>query len=248
MNRRSKFAFLIICSLLLHGAQGADTPSAGFYSRRASPIWEKISGSPKPLELPAPDRQSSAVARYVEYGGDEKIVIDVIGRIGRLQVDLGPGVASELLWAPDSNAFFVTTSDQGANGSYRLLVVGNFDGTLKMRDLTSLIVKTFGHPVRCEALEDPNVAGITWIHGSDRLMAAAEIVNHSVCDSAGTFKAYEVDLTHMKILRTFGQIQTKAQFRRELGKELMNAEDECVIHPRSCHVSTNHPEHNEKSR
>ena len=214
-------------------AQSADQ---GFYSRLAKPIWNRIAGSAHRITFPAPDRRSFAVARYVEANGEGKVMLQIRGRIGSLVVDLGPGVGSELLWAPDSRALFVTTSDEGANGSYRTVVISSFDGHLQARDLTPLVANRFGNPIKCEVPELPNVGGVCWRPDSRSLLVAAEIVNHSVCDSAGTFRLFQVDPWTMTVLRSFGQLQAKEQFGAELGIELSNASDECIRRPEKCRV------------
>jgi hypothetical protein len=215
----------------------------GFYSKSATEIWEKIAGSNKPVVILSPDRRSRVSAVYVEdRHGDEHVDLDVDGDIGTLHLNIGHGVGSELLWAQDSKAFFITTSDGGANGIYRLLVVDTFDGKLASRDLTSLIVQAFGHPFLCGWPEPPNVAGIAWVGHTHRLWAAAEVVNHSVCDSNGTFIAYEFDPAAMKIALTLNQIQAKHQLDATLGPELKRAPDHCILEPSSCFVRTNHSE------
>jgi hypothetical protein len=71
---------------------------------------------------------------------------------------------------------------------------------------------------------------------------AAEVVNHSNCDSFGTFKAYEVDPAAMTVVRALNQFEAKRDLKPLLGKELRLAPDECIRKPESCYVSTNHPE------
>jgi len=214
--------------------------TSGTYSRQAVNLWSHAAGDAQPFEVLSPDKKSVVWARYIE-DQDEKVLLDVSGDIGSIKIDLGPGVNSELLWSKDSKSFFVTTSDQGANGSYRLIVVGRFGGKLVGRDLTPLIYSKFGHPVRCGWPEAPNVGGITWLGQTGHILLAAEIVAHSNCDSYGTFKAYEVDPASMKVIRSYGQLETKQRFGKFLGDELKSAPDECIRNPRSCYVPVNHP-------
>jgi hypothetical protein len=136
--------------------------------------------------------------------------------------------------------FFVTTSDGGRNGLYRVMVIRQFRGRLQARDLTETVYKAFGHPVKCEWPESPNVGGIAWIGSEHRVLVAAEIVSHSVCDSYGTFKAYLVDPASMVIVQSYGQIEAKRRFGTLLGTELAAATDECVRDPRSCYLAYNH--------
>lgn len=166
-----------LCCLLLACATNIDAQprTGGFYSREAHSIWDRVAGSSLPLAIPSPNGQSTAIASYVERHGEGRIVLQIQGRLGSATIDLGPGVGSELLWAPDSNALFVTTSDQGANGTYRTLVIASFAGQIEYRDLTPLVANAFGHPVRCEVPEDPNVGGVFLGPDSKTLFVAGEL-------------------------------------------------------------------------
>jgi hypothetical protein len=217
----------------------AHADPGGFYARNASAIWDKIAGAPPAikLKLVSPDGKSHVLAHN---DPDKGVVLEVGGRIGSHDVDLGAGVGSELLWSPNSEAFAVTTSDDGANGHYRTIVVISHPGGAITKDLSPLVEAVFGHPVRCGWPEDPNVGAVHWVD-SAKLVVAAEIVAHSNCDSFGTFRAYEIDLERMRVTRSFDQIAAKHIFGPALGLELRNAPDECVRSPRRCWVSTNHP-------
>ncbi len=195
-----------------------------------------------PFKVFSPDGRSSVVAAYSEdRSGESQVRLDVTGALGTLRVDLGPGVASELSWAPDSQGFFVTTSDQGANGSYRVILIERLAGRLVKTDITGLVAKRFGHPVVCDAPEPPNVGGIGWLRNGRSVLVAAEIVNHSVCDSPGTFAAYEIDVETLQITASYNQLEAKRRFAHLLGTELRAAPDGCITEPKSCYVSTNHP-------
>jgi hypothetical protein len=239
--------FALFVTLSLNGF--AQQAKHGFYSQAAFPLWDQVSGSPTPVVVSSPDRRSRVLARWRDSGcksNDECVVLDVEGTLGKLHIDIGPGVASELLWASDSKAFFVTTSNGGAIGDYHLFVVDTFHGHLQSRDATEKIYKEFGHPFRCGWKESPNVAGIGWVGRTHHLWVAVEVINHSNCDSCGTFKAYEVDPATMTIGKTLNQLEAKRTLKPMLGEELMNAPDECIRKPTSCYVSTNHPELNHK--
>jgi hypothetical protein len=214
-------------------------PQMGMYARHPITIWDRLAGSPKPLTIGSPDRGSSINAQYAEPNGNSRVTLSVRGDIGTLQVNLGPGVGSELLWRPDSQGFFVTTSDEGANGAYRLVVVESFDNKLQSRDLTPIIYQAFGHPFRCGSPEAPNVGGVAWTN-DHHILVAAEVIHHSNCDSFGTFVLYEVDPANMTIVRKYTQLQAKQLFLPLLGQELLAAPDECIRKPSSCYVSTNH--------
>ena len=244
-----RFTLLRYLSLVAIFAASAVSGLAGDYSRQATPLWDHLfvgAGLPPGVKRPSqvvvvhsPDRLSKVIVRHVESKADEHVSLIVSGRIGNLSINIGPGVGSELLWAPDSQSFFVTTSDGGRNGPYRLILVGRSGSGLRNRDISELIYSVFGHPVRCGWPEPPNVAGITWLP-SLHILVAAEIVNHSNCDSFGTFKAYEVDPDNLAITRRLGQLDVKRGFGGLLGRELLHAPDGCIVHPKSCYVPANH--------
>lgn len=214
---------------------------AGMYARHAEPVWDRVMPEGA-LRLVSPDRRTQIVARYSENEGDDgHVTLVVRGALGHGRVRLGPGVGSEVLWSPDSRAFAVTTSDGGGNGLYRTLVVAGGQRGLLVHDLTPLVQRAFGHPVRCGWREPPNVGAVRWQGGTARLLVAAEIVAHSNCDSFGTFRVYEIDWRAGRITRRYDQLDAKRRYANSLGQELRAAPDLCVRVPRRCWVSTNHP-------
>jgi hypothetical protein len=239
MRRAALRSIPLVGMLLLVG----NASTEGFYARAAEPIWQRIAGAINrpPLTLQSPDKATTVSVRYIERNDEHAVTLEVAGHIGSRRVGIGPGVGSELLWAPDSRAFAVTTSDQGASGHFRTMVFARGAKGLLVRDLSSLIVRTFGHPVKCGWPEEPNVAALKWLAGSSRLIVVGEIVPHSVCDSFGTFRAYEVDWRSMRIVRSYDQLAAKRLFGAAMGSELRDAPDKCIRRPRSCWVSTNHP-------
>jgi hypothetical protein len=229
---------LLSAALLLFATAAVARPDEGLYARKAQLVWHHIAGLPHSLVRRSPDGRTRVVARYDEDRDDGRVTLTISGRMGRGTVDIGAGVGSEILWAPDSRRFAVTTSDNGGNGIYRTKIVAPGRGeTVKIDDLTPIVRRAFGHPVWCHWPEPPNVGAIRWDGGSDRLIVAAEIVSHSVCDSMGTFRAYAIDLRHRRIVAQFSQIEAKRRFRDDLGMELRGASDECVRHPGRCRVA-----------
>jgi hypothetical protein len=158
------------------------------------------------MRISAPNGQKTIIA---EAKGDN-LVLYVSAHEKRFPVDLGEYiVGAEAAWSPDSRAFFVTASEGGRVGQYHTLVFQVGEDGIRKIDLNPTIEQAFGHPVVCAYPELPNVVAITWHGSSSRLLVAAQILHHSVCDSMGTFKAYEVSLPRGGILRQYGQIETK---------------------------------------
>ena len=220
---------------LLFVLLAAQAARASSYSAQGIDIWSHVAGSDRPFVAASPDGRMTVTARFESRHGDEGVGLDVSGAVTARGLDIGPGVDSELVWAPDQRRFFVTTSDDGNVGEFHLLV---FDGA-RMRDVGSLLIAAFGHPVKCAEAEPPNIAGIAWLPNG-HILAAAEIAPHSVCDSFGTFRAYEIEARGRKVYRSYGQIEAKRFFGQYLGSALRDADDRCVRDPKSCQVPANH--------
>ncbi len=173
------------------------------YSRDAVQVWDRIAASRASVTIHSPDARSRLDARLIlaeSEGEEQAVAIRLSGALGQHSLRLAPGVGTEVLWSPRSDALAISTSGGGLNGLYRVIVLRHLGGRVQERDVSALVAAKFGRPVRCAWPEPPNVAAITWLPDGN-LVAAAEIVNHSVCDSYGTFKAYEIDLAAMRIVR-----------------------------------------------
>jgi hypothetical protein len=156
-----------------------------------------------------------------------RLIVDTDGE--RLTAAIGFALDAEIIWSPDSRAFSLTGSEEGANGQYRTDVFLIQAGKLVSLHLTDIIEEKFGHPVKCGWPEPPNVAAISWLAPSRQLLVAAEIIHHSSCDRFGTFRAYAVDLGQKtSVSKEYDQLQVKQLFREDLGRELLQADDNCI--------------------
>ena len=160
---------------------------------------------------------------------------------GSLLGQINFGLNAQVLWSPDSKAFAITGSSDGGNGQYHTDVFLLRPGKLVKVPLTGLIERAFGHPVKCAWPESPNVVAVRWLKDSKALLVAAQIINHSNCDSNGTFKGFAVDTQTAQVIRSYGQLDVKRLFPGDLGPWLKDAEDSCITDPKSCYVSTDHP-------
>lgn len=222
--------------------------SSAPYSAGAVDLWEEMWAGVKDdanalssahaVEVSSPDGKKRITAKYAEQ--QEAVLLEIRVPLFHAAFNIGPGVQSAVEWSPDSSAFFVTTSDQGANGWYHTLIYFVDEESITEIDPTPLVLKAFGHPVKCGYLEDPNVGAIAWLNGSSDIVIAAEVIDHSNCDSFGTFKAYEVALPELKIVKTYDQIEAKKLFHDSLGWEIQDAPDNCIRDPKSCWVDGNH--------
>lgn len=208
----------------------------GVFAAKATDVWDNYS---KPITLVAPDGKNAVIAEYVRSGENKHLFLRFKATDGKTSVDVGRGVGAELLWSPDSKAVSVTTSNGGRNGIFDTYVISLDQGEIKKSNLSPLIRKAFGHPVACAYPEPPNVAAVNWASGGN-LLVAAQIVNHSICDSFGTFVLYEVDVAKGTIVRQYDQLQAKELFSSTLGIFLQHARDICISDPKKCEVPANH--------
>jgi hypothetical protein len=208
----------------------------GFYALHASPIWDEL-WSNHQAAVPSPNGAALAATIGRSKG---RVTLRVTHGRWRRTIRLGAGVTSELLWSPDSSAFFVSTSDGGANGPFRTLIVSISHDRLIVRDISSLVAHELGKPVSCALWLGPNVGGIAWGDTPDVILVAAEIPNQHNCDSAGVFHAYSVDWRRMRVLASYDQIAAKERLWDSLGAELRASRDDCVRSPTACQLASNH--------
>jgi len=246
MNRGTLITALALLLPLPTFAQSSKTPiqKRGKFSRDAISIWGQL-GRQGILEIRSRNQEKIIV---VKYGEEKEPILKYFAKVyvvvggKQFVTDIGDLVGCEVAWAPDSKAFFVTYSDGGAVGTYHTEVYYVEETGLRIEEPTGQVQKDFhSKPPVCFEPEDPNIAAITWVGSSRRLLVAAEILPHSICEGMGTFKAYEISLPEGKILRKYGQLKAKRLFWTHLGPELRNASDECILNPKSCEIPALHP-------
>ena len=224
----------VLAAILLLGLAAA--ADEGVFSAKAVDVWDHYS---KPVTVRAPDGSTAVTAEYVLGSKDKHLFLRFRGEGGKTSFDLGRGIGAELLWSPDSKALAVTTSDVSRNGVFNTYVLSLDHGSIQKIDLSPLVRKEFDHPVACAYPEPPNVAAVNW-SSPNHLLVAAQILDHSICDSFGTFVLYEVDVPQRAILRQYSQIEAKRVYSSSLGTFLQHARDGCVTSPKKCEVPSNH--------
>jgi hypothetical protein len=206
------------------------------FASQAAPVFTGGSAT-------SPDGRNVVSVRLLDDNADHfPSEVRVRTPSGTLTSKIQFGLNAEVLWSDDSRAFAVTGSQEGGNGQYHSDAFYIRSGRLVREPLTSLIERAFGHPVKCGWAESPNVVAVKWLDGSKRLLVAAQIINHSNCDSFGTFKGFVVNPDDPHVVKSYDQIEMKRLFGSDLGPWLQGAEDACIVTPRSCYVPTNHPE------
>lgn len=206
----------------------------GYYSRDAVVACSLRPSSPA-LTLRSPDGAKAMVIRPVQISGldGSSLTVEAFGRKFEAGFTWSPDC--EVAWSPDSRAFFATYTEGGAVGNFVTKVFYVTPRGLREVDPTKPLVAAFmSRPHYCYWDEGPNLGSIIWTRGSSRLLIAAEVAPHTVCEEMGTFRAYEVAVPSGKIVRTYDQLIAKKLFWPHLGDELRGADDECIKDPESC--------------
>jgi hypothetical protein len=234
--KASALFFIVLATAAVSLAQ-----RSGMYARSATPIWDQLwskTGKSRPVSIPSPDGSGLLIATEDGNAGVQ-LTLRTHGK-DLWKHEVSPGVGIEAAWAPDSTAFFVTTSGGGRNGFYEVVVYFVNPMGVSVLDLTPSILKAFGHPVKCQSEEPPNIADAKWMPNSRELIAVAEVVARSNCDSEGTFSAYRISLPDGTVIRSYDQLEAKRAFGSDLGWEIKNAPDRCIRRPASCWQPFNH--------
>ena len=231
---------LIACGLALLLVQCAATAAAdGMFSRNAKSI------SFGAFATSSDGRTTVAVATLDDVDNDNAFPAVLRVQVGehRFERRFDFGLNVEILWSPDPNRFAITGSATGANEQYRTAIVAVTPSGLIWFDVTPIAEKAFGHPVKCGWPEVPNVGTVKWL-STTQLVVAAEIIDHSNCDSFGTFVAYSIRTGSNRVDGVYPQLEAKRRWGSDLGRELAKAPDGCIRNPKSCYVPANHPELN----
>jgi hypothetical protein len=126
---------------------------SGSFSSRAVPLTPRDSAS-------APDGRTSLSVRWIDDDTSDGFaaMLHVETASRRFQRRFEFGLNPEVIWSSDYTRFSLTGSAAGANGQYQTAIVTIAPSGLRWFDVTPPIERTFGHPVRCDWLEVPNVA------------------------------------------------------------------------------------------
>lgn len=208
-----------LCSSLIMAQQ-----YKGTYSRLATPIW---GNSAHRFTIKSPNGRKSIMVRdNLDTNSDEirKVSFKVNGK--EYKSNIGYLVNSEVEWAPDSKAFFVTYSDGGNVGTYHVKIF--YVGSSGFRTIEPVRNGRRLFAPACDQPETPNIGAIQWMKDSSRLLLALEVPPHSSCVSMGTFRIFEISVPSGRVLKRYGQLRAKHVFAGIIGEELVNADDECV--------------------
>lgn len=130
---------------------------------------------------------------------------------------------AEIAWAPDSNAFFITSSLGYSTGFRTDVYQVTEDKVVAIPKLASIIQRDFDRHHRCSEQgmgNSPNVAGFKWLDGSQRLLIIAEVPPVGICKEEEYFGGYEIALPSPQIVQRFSPKQLSDTWTQVLGDRL----------------------------
>jgi hypothetical protein len=198
------------------------------WSRHAVGFAGSCQGDCHPLHIVAPDKKTVVEVLYQE--GNAYLRVTEAGKAPREIHDVFASPRNDLLWAPDSKAFFIDAGEGMTSPSFVQVYLLD-DEQLRPIDVTHLaeqdMVKSFPpcqalylDQITCRKMEkDPeyNMTAITWVDDSESLVVLAQIPCTSnyggiSCQPMG----YELEVPSGKILKRI----PPAEFRKEYQKHM----------------------------
>jgi hypothetical protein len=188
----------------------------------------------KRIRIPSPDGKSDIEVKYrkTEWGFNSAYLVLTTPENGTREADLPYGFQDiDLLWSPDSKAFFVNGGGGGGYWGFWVYVYFVNDPKLESititREAQTDMVKSFP-PCKtsyldketCKAMElkpEYNMTGIDWVRGSSAVIVMAEVpcaasYGGIMCQVLG----YELEARTGKILKRMTARQFAAHWQRSM--------------------------------
>jgi hypothetical protein len=222
-SRALTLLVILLSTTSVAGVPGTlQTPQPGTWAAAASYLWP---GPTALADLPEGGRNLSVMSP----NGKLRIIVDdtqlqvVSEKSGiRLSRDfIGVMSLAEVLWAPDSSAFFLTQSDGGWVGNWSVMVYRVTPGGLSKSPVGVVALADFRRKFpRCPD-EYPNVAGIGWSNVSKRLLLVVEMPCHSGCVDMCKRLGYVVESFSGSIFESVSANDLKIRWKTMLGPRLL---------------------------
>jgi hypothetical protein len=191
----------------------------------------------------APDGRAFVTAELLddpEEGDIQRIRVTVAKHTSTLRTK---GRGAEILWSPDSRWLAVTYTYCCSGFSPYLRVYEVSDSGVRDLNVEHALTTGFAKGIRCDkgthVQQWALTAAVKWLDSS-HLLAAVQVPNVSVCDSMGVFELREMSVPDLSVIRTYGQLEAKQLFGNDLGGNLHDAKDGCVLDPKSCWIAFHH--------
>lgn len=181
----------------------------GQWSRAAVAIHDRA----EKREIVSPDGRRSITLHEITLSVWSRAAGQRPRLIGSILVDrLG-----EVLWSQDSNAVAVTTSDGGWVGTWNVRVLQIENDTLKERSVTADTASDFSRRHPCEERPIPNIAALSWLQDSSRLLLVAEVSPARPCVEMGLIMGYSVSIPSGRIEARYSERVVREKFASSLG-------------------------------
>lgn len=132
--------------------------------------------------------------------------------------DIGVSTLAELSWAENSKGFFITESLGGATGEWRVTAFLIRNGEVHRMDIAENAINEFKKTYECKKAEEPNIFGITWMNGTERILLVAQVPPHSSCPEMGNLMGYIVSVTSGDIIEEIDQKELLSEWKGHLGE------------------------------
>lgn len=229
---------LIAVSAPQKGRAAVDSPLLSSVHSVVIPEHERYT-----KRIVAPDGQAFVTAELLDdpdEGDIQRIRVTVSRHTSTLRTK---GRGAEILWSPDSRWLAITYTYCCSGFSPYLDVYEVSDSGVRDLKVKRALTTGFGTGIRCEkgtrVQQWALTAAVKWLDSS-HLLAAVQVPNVSVCDSMGVFELREMSVPDLSIIRAYGQLEAKRLFRNDLGGNLRDAQDGCVVDPKSCWIASHH--------
>jgi hypothetical protein len=196
-------------------------PQPGQWAARGAYLWP---GPTAIADLPQDGRHLRVLA---PDGQVEFRIHDTEGYVirgsDRRSEPIGVQSLAEVLWAADSTAFALTESDGGLIGTWSVTVYNVAKpGITRLTAADAAVRADYRQRVMKHACPDevPNVAAVSWVHGSKQLALVAEVPPHSSCRQMGRIYGYVVRLPSGYIVRRLSTAEVRSAWRKDLGSRL----------------------------
>ncbi len=167
------------------------------------------------MEIYSPDRKKRAIIDSTQL-----IVLNDEKRLSGIE-EAGVNTLAELLWSPNSDAFFITESDGGEVGTWQVSVYKIEGNHVNEIDVSNKVLNSFKKQYKCTEIEDPNIGAIKWLNGGKNILLVAEVPPHSSCNEMGKVRGYVVEISSGRITKEFDEKALKLHWGIYLGKRIM---------------------------
>lgn len=228
MRNGSKFRILstsvLLVSVSLVSARETDCPpgcSPGRWSTEAIDLSSHKGKAPyedRDIRVYSPDQQKAF------HVFNDHWWVEIRGkRISPPQQSSELLYPAEMAWAPDSRAFFITSSVGYSTGYSTVVYRLTDDKLLASTQMSGIAQRDFDRRHRCSdgpVGNSSNVAGFKWLHDSDRLLVIVEVPPVGICKEAEYFGGYEIELNSLQIAQRFSPQQLGDRWSTVLGDRL----------------------------